>query len=81
MNYYEFDNRFEYYALIGANSLEAAVKEYSENIAELEDEYLPAEVSKEYALKKYIDACHSVGYTPNFEDDENCILLIDESLL
>lgn len=81
MNYYEFNSEFEYYALVAADSLKSAVEEYKKNVTELEDECLPTEVSKEYALGKYINTCYRVGYTPDFEVDENCILLIDESLL
>lgn len=81
MNYYEFDNEFEYYALIAADSLENAVEEYKKNVAELQEECLPKEVSREYALEKYTNACYRVGDIPNFEVDENCVLLIDESLL
>lgn len=83
MEFYEFNYEFQYYALIAADSLENAIKEYQKNVSEIQEDChsLPEQVSRDYALEKYEDACYSVGYTPDFEVDENCVLLMDESLL
>jgi len=52
MKFYEF-NDFEYYALIGASTIEDAMKEYTDIICDIENENIkPIEISKKVALTK-----------------------------
>lgn len=58
MKFFEFNSAdFEYYALIGAVSIEEAIKYYVENINEINSEVEPLEISKSEAKKKLIHSC------------------------
>lgn len=103
MKFYEFNGEFEYYALIAADELvslprELAINKYKEVIEIEDDEWLefyggckPTEVSKEYALNKYIsseiEGCKTKKekekdfYKTINSDSLYCILLVDKQLL
>lgn len=71
MKYFEFTNEFEYYALIGAYTIDEAKKFYVEYVCEIENNINPVEVSE------------VVGYVSYDEiiDNSYGILLIDGSLI
>jgi len=61
MKFYEF-NDFGYYALIGADSMEDAIKEYVEEVADIEEEDKdeePNEITRQSAWHKYKEAVES----------------------
>lgn len=53
MKFYEFNlNNFGYYALLMADSKEAAIKFYEKHICDIEGKNQPQEVSFEYTMNK-----------------------------
>lgn len=93
MKFYEF-NSFEYYALIGASTMEEAIKEYENTIADIDEEDgLPDLITEEEAKNIYWDcfvdqSIEDVTYeeikdefNKYKEDKEVYIFLIDSSLL
>lgn len=80
MKYYEFNNEFEYYALIGAYTVTEAKKFYTKNICEIENDNDPVEVSEDYMIDRVNDV---VGHVPDDEiiDNSYGIILIDGNLI
>ncbi|PEP21723.1 hypothetical protein CN566_28385 [Bacillus wiedmannii] len=91
MKYFEFD-KHGYWAMIAAVDEEKAIEVYvdvvaGENTAEVEGEGFPTEVTKQQAMRQYIDVLHHT--TPlktediikDFNEFENSVVLIDSSLV
>lgn len=92
MKFYEF-NKFEYYALIGAENQDEAIKVYRLNVAYIpyEKDEIPDEITKEKAWEKFKEAVDSQTLC-TFEEDilkdfnyqvnnsSVALLLIDKSL-
>jgi len=90
MKFYEFTtDKFEYYALIGADSMGEAIKEYVDEICDIEDEERenePKELSIGEAINHYrISDLNNKHYLRDFDRYTNeynpCLLLIDGCLL
>jgi len=91
MKFYEFNSPdFGYYALIGAESEEVAIKYYAESIADIEDEdSYPVEIEIHEARKKLLDICKDDNeniqaveqFTEHSISDEPYLVLVDGSLL
>ncbi|MFR1708943.1 MAG: hypothetical protein ACLSV2_08595 [Clostridium sp.] len=91
MKFYEFRN-YEYYALIGADSKEDAIKEYERKIADImedEKEKKPVELTEKQVKNKYINALRNESESKekvlkDFEvcrgEYNPCLLLIDGCL-
>ncbi|MDV3426681.1 MAG: hypothetical protein LIR50_05760 [Bacillota bacterium] len=89
MKFYEFNN-FEYYALVGANTVSEAKNCYNELVCEL-DEYCgePEEITRGQAKKKLEESCEDnaekIEMTKEFKHNENVegsfIVLIDGCLI
>ncbi|MCT8975512.1 hypothetical protein N4T77_02760 [Clostridium sp. CX1] len=86
MKFYEF-NDFDYYALIGAESEEDAVKYYRETVADVEeDDGPPSQITKEDARAKLLGGCREDEIEALKEFDiytsrqEPYLVLIDGSL-
>lgn len=80
MKYFEFTNEFEYYALIGAYTIDEAKKFYVEYVCEIENNINPVEVSEEYMLERISEVVGYVSYD-EIIDNSYGILLIDGSLI
>lgn len=80
MKYYEFNNEFEYYALIGAYTVTEAKKFYIENICDIENDNDPVEVSEDYMIDKVSKVVGHVSYD-EIIDNSYGILLSDGSLI
>ncbi len=88
MKFYEFKtDKFEYYALIGADSMEDAIKEYVEEVADIEEmdkNQQPTELTREQAINQYGYRVKNDHYLKEFERYTNeynpCLLLIDGCL-
>lgn len=89
MKFYEFNTKgFSYYALIGANTMEDAIKEYTDNVCDIEEdekESKPTELTREQALKQYIGDMNKEHYSKEFDkytkEYNPCLLLVDSSLM
>lgn len=86
MKFYEF-NSFDYYALIGANDQNEAMKCYEEEVTDIDKaKGLPTEITKASAKKKYLNCCENKSkagreFNKNIKDDRSYIILIDGSLI
>lgn len=91
MKFYEFNgSKFGYYALIGAESEEKAIKFYAETVGDIEDEdSSPDEITKEQAKNRLLGICKDEQErTKANQEFKECIhqndpylILIDGSLL
>lgn len=89
MRFYEFITKeFSYYALIGADSMEEAIKEYIDNICDMEEyerKYKPTELTREQALEQYVGDMNKEYYSKEFDrytkEYNPCLLLVDSSLM
>lgn len=94
MKFYEFNgsNNFDYYALIGAESEEQAIKTYHHDICDKDpNEGFPDEISKEKSLLKYIETCKQEKvadinvkikeFKQKAKDSTPYVFLIDGSLI
>lgn len=90
MKFYEFNN-FGYYALIGANTVEEALKEYENTISDIcEEDGEPDLITEEKAKEKYCKYAGEDGETYEelgedfnrlIEREKAHIFLMDGSLL
>ena len=93
MKFYEFKN-FGYYALIGASTIQGALEEYKNIIADFDEKLLrPNEITFKEASNKYCKCLLEEGaenktyekFKEDFnkfsQNEEVCIFLIDGSLL
>ena len=58
MKFYEFNtNRFDYYALIGAKDLGAAIDFYTNTVCDIDNSEVPEETVKEKVKEKLMHIC------------------------
>ncbi|PHF94211.1 hypothetical protein [Bacillus wiedmannii] len=90
MKYFEF-NKHEYRAMVAARDVEQAVEVYvdvvaGENTEEVKEEGLPTEITKQQAMRRYIDVLHQTTslnteeIIKDFNKFEGSVVLIDASL-
>lgn len=85
MSYFEFNDGFGYYALIGALTEEDAMIHYQQIVADIDDEgAYPVEISEGEATEKFEKANPTVEDWVEFKDNrlgsEPFIILMDGSL-
>lgn len=88
MKFYEFDEDFELYALIGANDIDSARCLYDDCIDEVLEDY-PREINQEEAYNKLLNSCENnrqkrneiLNFRTHMQEDEPFLILIDGDLL
>lgn len=88
MKFYEFENDFDYYALIAADEVGEAKEFYNECICEFE-EGKPEEITLEQAKEKLFNSCENnrqkreelIAFNVNMLNEKTFLVLIDDSLL
>ncbi|MFK4375246.1 hypothetical protein ABH948_000642 [Bacillus sp. RC218] len=90
MKYFEF-NKHEYWAMVVAENTEKAIEVYvgavaGETIEEVKEEGFPTEITKQQAMRQYIDVLHQTTslkteeIIKDFNEFEDSVVLIDSSL-
>lgn len=81
MKFFEF-NDFGYYALIGAETEDRAIKHYEEDVSDIEDkDVYPLEISKEEAKKKLLTICKNEDEEEKAKREFNKFTLSSEPYL
>ena len=89
MKFYEFDKRYDYYALIGADTEQKAIELYQEVVADIDDEdAIPKEKTMKETLKAVIDVYKDgeeingiIEFAKNMKSGEPFIVLVDGTLI
>lgn len=90
MKYFKF-NKHEYWAMVVAENTEKAIEVYvgavaGETIEEVKEEGFPTEITKQQAMRQYIDVLHQTTslkteeIIKDFNEFEDSVVLIDSSL-